>query len=74
MQASSDRPLAVVAEAGAKLTPSWSLYGDAWVQPGLGRAGGDVAARYGPRLDLYAGGAVGPGGSYSLEAGVRRRF
>jgi hypothetical protein len=70
----SDSPLALTAEIGARLTPQYTVYGDAWVQPTTRRAGADLGLRYGERTDLFAGGWADLDGRYQLRAGVKHRF
>jgi hypothetical protein len=52
-KAQSDKPASIVLEAGFRPTVDLGLYGDAWWQPGIGRAGVDVAARYKNNFDVY---------------------
>lgn len=74
IRAKSEHPWAVVAEAGYRLNEAWSLYGDAWTQPGESRWGADLGARWNRKLDIFAGATGTYSGDWETNAGLRWKF
>ena len=70
----NNTPLTINLDAGARLTPNWVAYGEAWAQPTVGTFGGVGGLRYKSALDLYVEGEGNLRGDYSLTSGLRWHF
>jgi hypothetical protein len=74
VEATSDAPLLIKAEAGMKFTPDLAGYTDAWAQPTTGRYGADAGLRVRDNLDIFAGGYADTSGEYGVQAGIKYTF
>lgn len=73
VKASTDAPLALVAEAGKKFS-NWAAYGDVWLQPVTKTFGVDAGIRLKSNLDLFAGAWSDVVGHVTAQAGMRFNF